>query len=264
MSHGLDDLSPRAGAHRPRAPHLGARGSGGPGRDARRFGSRRGFSLLEVMVAMAIVALVAVLIYGSFAGMSRSRDNMAAVGDRYGQGRSAVSRMARELSAAYISAHIPFQQVQYTRYTAFVGRSDRVDFNAFANVRFRANTHVSDQAEISYFTARNPDGGLDLVRRIDRSLDDEPTRGGVVQVMAENVTGFQLRYLDPLTNEWTDSWDTTQAAGQLGRLPAQVWLTVWLADGPRGAPIELSTKVPIPIQLPLNFATGQEYRPPPR
>jgi general secretion pathway protein J len=231
---------------------------------ARARRSRRGFSLLEVMVAMGIVALVAVLIYGAFSGMSRSRDNMAQVGDRYGQGRSAVSRMARELSSAYISAHIPFQQVQYTRHTAFVGRGDRVDFNAFANVRFRADTHVSDQAEISYFTARNPDGGLDLVRRIDRTLDDKPTEGGVVQVLAENVTGFRLKYLDPLTNEWTDSWDSTQPAAQLGRLPAQIWLTLWVAGGPRDAPIELSTKVPLLIQLPLNFATAQEYQPPTR
>ena len=224
----------------------------------------RGFSLLEVMVAMGIVAMIAVLIYGAFSGMSRSRDNMIEVSDRYGQGRQAVSRMARELSSAYISAHVPFQQVQYTRQTGFIGRSDRVDFNAFANVRFRADTHVSDQAEISYFIAPNPDGGSDLVRRIDRSLDEDPASGGVVQVLAENVTGLQLKYLDPLTNEWSDTWDSTQPAAQVGRLPAQVWIIVWVSDGPRGEPIEFATKVGLPIQLPLNFATGQEYQPPTR
>jgi general secretion pathway protein J len=78
----------------------------------------------------------------------------------------------------------------------------------------------------------------------------------VVQVLAENIDGFELKYLDPATNTWLESWDSTQPAGQPDRLPAQVWISLWLADGPGGVPVKFETKIPIPIQVPLNFATN--------
>ena len=53
----------------------------------------RGLTLLEVMVAVAILAMVAVLTYGAFDGLSRGKKNLGRVNDRYHQGRAALSRM---------------------------------------------------------------------------------------------------------------------------------------------------------------------------
>jgi len=221
--------------------------------------SRRGFTLLEVMVSVGIISLIGVLIYGAFMGMNRSKNSMGHIADRYQQGRQAIERMSREVTAAFISNHKPITQTQTIRQTAFIGHDgssgDRLDFTAFANQRLAADSHTSDQAEISFFLAADPEtGNNDLVRRISHTIDDDMTRGGIVQVLAENVETFDIKYLDPVTNEWVDDWDSTQAAAQLGRLPSQVWFYVRLADGPRGASIKFETKVPIPIQLPLNFA----------
>jgi general secretion pathway protein J len=222
-------------------------------------GRARGFTLLEVMVAVGIVTMVGVLIYGAFLGMSRSRTNMARISDRYQQGRQAVERMGRELGSAFLSAHIPFQQTQYTRETSFVGSDhgagDRVDFVSFSNLRLEKDTHESDQCELSYYTESNPEtGATDLVRRIAKNIDDKPDRGGLVQVLAENVESFNIRYLDPLTSEWLDTWDSSQPAAQLGRLPSAVWITLWLRDGPRGEAVKFETKAPIGIRAPLTFA----------
>lgn len=231
-------------------------------RDMRRLMriARRGFTLIEVMVSISIVALISMLIFGAFTGMARSRDNMLLVTDRYQQGRNAIDRMARELSSAFISGHEPFNQVQFQRETAFIGTdqrpADRIDFAAFANVRLGRDSHESDQAELSYFAARNPDtGGIDLVRRIQRHLDDDPTKGGVVQVMVENIDSFDVKYMDSLTNEWVDSWDTTQAAGQPARLPTYVWIRLVLIDHVGEPSVVFQTKANITMQLPLIFAT---------
>jgi general secretion pathway protein J len=213
----------------------------------------RAFTLLEVLVAVAIIALVGVLIYGAFQGMNVSRRNMGQAGDRYQQGRQALERMARELSEAFLSAHLPLPPLQPTRKTAFTGKDDRVDFTAFAHLRLSRNSHESDQSEISYFAARNDTGGLDLARREDKFIDDQPDRGGVVQVLAENIESVELKYLDPLTNEWTDTWDSTQPASQPDRLPGQVWIRLVLLGGPGGATAEMQTKTALPIQLPLVF-----------
>ncbi len=222
--------------------------------------TRGGFTLLEVIVAIAILSLIAVMVYSSFFSMARSKRNLQEVASRYQQGRSALDRMSRELSAAFVSAHRPFTQVQPVRETAFIGSderpTDRIDFTSFSYRRLKRDAHESDQAEIGYFGSTDPENRdkVDLVRRVSKYIDDDPTRGGIIQVLAEDVASLEISYLDPLTGEWTDSWDSTQPAGQLGRLPSQVWITLELNGGPGDATIKFETKTTIAIQAALNFA----------
>ncbi|MFO0759911.1 MAG: type II secretion system protein GspJ [Byssovorax sp.] len=217
-------------------------------------------TLLEVLISVSILALVATLIYGAFDGMAQSRGSLSQLNDRYHQGRSAIARMSRELQSAFLSLHQPTVIASAVRTTAFIGTnsgsSDRVDFNSFSHRRLVANAHESDQNELSYFLSRDPDRSdkYDLVRRESKELDIDPTKGGAVYVIAEDVESFDLTYLDPLTGEWTESWDTTQAAGQLNRLPMQIKIRLVLKGGRNGAPIKLETKVPIPMQTALTFA----------
>lgn len=220
---------------------------------------RRAFTLIEVLVAIGIIALIALLIYSAFSGMSRSRNGMISVTERYQAGRAAMQRIARELSSAYVSGHQNFLRRQNLPQTGMIGkqaRPDRVDFTSFSHLRLEENRHESDQAEIGYHCSRNRDSGaLDLVRRESRRIDDDMTRGGIVETMVEGVDDFEIRYLDPVTNEWQQSWDTTQPAGQYGRLPAQIWVTLVLANGPGGQPIRFEEKVTVRMMLPLTFAT---------
>ncbi|XXT19782.1 type II secretion system protein GspJ [Sorangium sp. So ce429] len=217
-----------------------------------------GLTLLEVLVSVAILALIGTLIYGAFDGMSRSRAGISRISDRYHQGRGAISRISRELQEAFLSRHQPADKNIAVRLTAFAGQdsspADRVDFTAFAHRRLLRNAHESDQCEIGYFGSRDPERDrLDLVRREAKTIDTEPTRGGVVNVLAEDIESFDVQYLDPVTGEWVDSWDSTQPAAQLDRLPSQVWVTLVLNGGPGGEPIKFETKVPIPMQVPIAF-----------
>lgn len=226
----------------------------------RRRALSRGLTLLEVLVSIGILALISTLIYGAFDGMSRSRAGLTQLDDRYQQGRSALARMSRELQSAFLSMHQPPQQSQWIRATAFVakdqGTSDRVDFTSFSHRRLARDVHESDQNELGYFVVRDPDRSdkYDLVRREQKEIDLEPTKGGTINVICEDVTEFNLSYLDPLTAEWTDTWDSTQAAGQFMRLPLQVKIRLVLRGGIGGAPIKLETRVPIPMQSAVTFA----------
>ena len=216
-------------------------------------------TLLEVMVSIAILALIGTLIYGAFDGMAKSRKGLARINDRYHQGRGALSRISRELQSAFLSMHQPTPASLSVRSTAFVGHDsghlDRVDFTSFSHRRLGKDTHESDQNELSYFAASDPDAKdrLDLVRREAKTIDLEPAKGGVVQVLAENIDRFEVAYLDPITGEWADSWDSTQAAGQFGRLPTQVKVTLVLNGGIGDRPLTLITKTPLAMQTPLTF-----------
>ena len=192
--------------------------------------------------------------------MSRSRENMIHVADRYQLGRQALERMGRELGEAFLSANRNFDNLDTVRASAFIGtqgKPARVDFTAFAHRRLTRDAHESDQAELSYFGAQNPGGGaLDLVRRLDKQIDDEPGKGGVVEVLVEDIVDLQLDYLDPATGEWLESWDSTQPAAQLGRLPAQIHIVLLLAGGPGDSAIRFETKVPVAMQLPIGFTAN--------
>ena len=226
---------------------------------ARRLHRARGMTLLEIMVSISILALVGTLIYGALDGMQQSRSGIGRMADRYHQGRTAIGRMSRELQSAYISMHNPPVQSQWVRTTSFIGSdgrpADRVDFNSFSNKRLLADAHESDQIEVSFFGARDPEVAerIDLVRRVDKSLDLEPDKGGIVQVLAEDIESLELEYLEPLTGEWVDTWDSTQAAGQFNRLPGQVRITLVLRGGIGDNPVPFSTKVPLAMQSPLSF-----------
>ena len=139
----------------------------------------------------------------------------------------------------------------------------RVDFTAFAHRRLDRDAKESDQAEISYFGSEDPErsGVNDLARRVQTPIDLEPGRDGRVEVLARDIDLFKLEYLDPLSNEWVDRWDTTETTGQPGRLPLRIRVLLVLNGGQRKGvdlsrePIQLMTMVALPIQQPLRFAT---------
>jgi general secretion pathway protein J len=228
----------------------------------RRRASQRGLTLLELLVAVGILALVSTLIYGAFDGMNRSRTGIARIDERFHQGRQALARMSRELQSAFLSLHQPQVYANAVRTTLFLGTdggmSDRVDFTSFSHQRLLRNVHESDQNELSYFMGRDPEAKekYDLLRREQREIDLDPTKGGVVSVLCEDVSVFDVQYLDPTTDTWLDSWDSSQVStqAQWNRLPFQVRIRLVLRGGEGDRPIKLMTKVSLGLQAPLAFA----------
>jgi len=228
---------------------------------------RRGFTLIEVLVAIAILAFIASLLFTAFSGLKRSKEGVERVNDRIREGRLAMAYMVRELQSAYLSLHEPIAPVEAVEKTAFLGHPGtpgaRVDFVSFAHRRLDRDAHESDQEEVSYFMAPDPEHQeiFDLVRRESSHIDLEPDRGGRINVLATDVDLFDVKFLDPITGIWQDKWDTTQATEQAGRLPLQVRILLVLNGGTRQAvgrgrrPIRLVTKVMLPIGQPLTFAT---------
>jgi general secretion pathway protein J len=205
------------------------------------------------------------LIYSAFAGRRTSKEGVGRIDERYHEGREALRRISRELASAYISLHRPAQSIMVLR-TSFIGTrgspADRVDFNAFANQRFDKNSHESDQAEISYYGSPDPKGQgvTDLVRRISSRPDLKPQRGGRIDVLATDIDLFRLKYLDPLTGQWIETWDSTDTLTHTNQLPIYVHVKLVLNGGRRlgvsrgQGTLTFETKISIPMYKPLSFA----------
>jgi general secretion pathway protein J len=220
------------------------------------------FTLIEVMVAMEIIAIVSTLIYSGFSQTSQNKRRVEREIDRHHEIRMGVERIARELSMAFVSAHInPSPALQVVK-TAFVGKDfgkgARIDFTSFSHQRLYRDAHESDQNEISYYLDDdhlNPGKNV-LVRREQRRIDDDPQHGGQAQILIENVNKFELSYLEPMTFQWLTTWDTTQAAMQPNRLPTQVRIKVTVPNlRGRGPDISFSTRASLPLQFALNHAS---------
>jgi len=228
----------------------------------RRRRAQRGVTLIEVMVAMTIIAIVSTLLYTGFTQTANNKKRIESEMDRHHEIRMGLERIARELSMAFVSAQVnPNAGLQVMK-TAFVGKEagggSRLDFTSFAHQRLYRDAHESDQCELGYFLTDDPDDrGKDaLARREQARIDDDPLEGGRAQVLIHDVESFELEYLDPMSGQWLSSWDTTQAAMQPNRLPTQVRITVTVPSvRERGPSMKFVTRASLPLEYALNHAT---------
>ena len=213
---------------------------------------------------MAIMAVLMTLIYGGFVQTANNKRRVEQRLDRNHEVTMGIDRIARELSMAFVSAHVNANPALQAMLTAFVvkeeGGGSRVDFTSFSHMRLYRDAHESDQNELSYFLTDDPEDPSRkvLARREQRRIDDKPQEGGEVQILIEDVEEFHIDVLDPMTLEWTSTWDTTQAAMQPNRLPLQVRFTITVPDWQGSNESRtLGTRVYIPIQYALNHAIYQ-------
>jgi general secretion pathway protein J len=217
-------------------------------------GSGRGFTLIEVLVALAVMSMIAISIWGASSQTARTRTVVQESHDKSHQVRVAFEMMTRDLSSAFLSQNRA--QLEPTHDTVFIGEDhgedDRLDFAAFTHERRYFDAKESDQAEIGYFLApdkENPEQ-QDLVRRESPVLDLEPLEGGQLLVLVQNVKAFDLQYYDMVMAEWQDAWDTTEATGEGAVLPMQVRIRLETYD--RLGEVEAhATQMPIPMRTPI-------------
>jgi general secretion pathway protein J len=228
---------------------------------ATRSARRQGITLIEVMVAVAIIAIVSSLMYTGFVQTAANKKRIESEIERYHEVRQGLERIARELSMAYMSIHVnPNPSLQPVK-TGFVGKDasggSRVNFTSFSHHRLYRDAHESDQNELSYFLADHPDDASRevLVRREQRRIDDDFEQGGQAQILIDDVLEFELSYLDPESGEFSSLWDSTQPAMQYNRLPTQVLIKVTVPNVRGKGPNQtFGTRAVLRMQYALNHA----------
>ena len=211
----------------------------------------RGFSLLEVMIAIAITAVIGAMAAGVYQQVDHAATVAREQGERYAGARLALTRLSRELTMAFLSEH--YDRARYRdRPTLFKGDGDKLLFTTMAHVRLVQDAKESDQSLVEYLVERDPVSGEDaLFRREKVRIDDEPDRGGRKDLVASNVKGLSLRYWDLKRKEWVREW-STRTPEKLNELPTRVRieLEVKLADGRTE---KFTTQARVAITAPLEF-----------
>ena len=212
---------------------------------------RAGFTLIEVMVASTVLSMIALSIWAATSQTTRTRTIVEDSHDRLHQVRIAFDMISRDFSSAFLSMHrAPLEPAHDTIFIAEDhGGEDRVDFAAFTHQRRYFDVNESDQCEVAYFIADDPEisGQKNLVRRESPLLDLEPLEGGQQLILVRDVDEFDLQFFDMVMNEWQDEWDTTEAVGEAGTLPFQIRikLTVYNRLGDK---VAYGTQLPVPMR----------------
>lgn len=211
----------------------------------------RGFSLVELMIAMAITATIGAMTIGSFRQVDRAREIARTQTDRYAAARLALTRLSREVSMAFLSD--AYDRARYRdRPTAFVGREDELLFATMAHQRLYRDVRESDQSVVAYTLDSDPQnsGEKAIFRREKVHLDDEPDRGGHTDLVADHIASFRIRYWDARRNDWAREW-TTKSVDHANELPTRVRFEVEIALG-GGRTERLSTETRIAMTRPLD------------
>ena len=194
-----------------------------------------GFTLIEVMLALAILGFITTLMWGSFSQTASNKKAIESAQERTHTVRVALMRMAREIEMAYLSASE--NTALANRRTFLVGSShtgvDELQFSAFAHQRLRGGLAEGDTALISYVGERDPDDRrvLNLMRRETRRLqaenpNDIPSES---YILCPDVTRVKFSFYDHKLKEWVNDWSTLNASGQ-PYLPTHVRITLTVLD----------------------------------
>jgi len=166
-----------------------------------------GFTLLEVVLALTIFALMATILYGAF-----SLGHSAVEKSRHTFEKNQKLRSFGDLLGSYVRSSYPYRASLQDATFFYEGEQDRLTFvSSFSLVlggRGMAKIHLSwedgDQGQ----------GALRLEEVVPVRLSENAAEGGIHSglVLQEGVQDFRLAYLDPTSAEetWVDSWDAKE------------------------------------------------------
>ncbi|MEW6434052.1 MAG: type II secretion system protein GspJ [Myxococcota bacterium] len=197
--------------------------------------SRRGFTLMEVVIAVAITAFIGVVLGVTFNTTINNKEIIESQAEHYRMLRTAMNRMVREIGAAFVSDRYDSRRYrdQFDRPTNFIGTRDKLLFTSLAHQRLYADAKESDQMVVEYQVKSSPDpkakGRSDLVRRERAQLEERMERGGTEDVLFEGAKKIEFQYWDSQKKQWEDEWDTRRTERK-SILPTRVKITLYAVD----------------------------------
>ena len=168
---------------------------------------QRGFTLLEVVLALTIFALMGAILYGAF-----SLGHRAVEKSRRAFENNQRLRSFGDLLGSYVRSSYPYRASVQDPNVFYEGEEGSLTFvSAFSLAmggRGMAKIHLS------WEEADQGGGTLRLEEILPVRVTEEGAEGGIQNslILQEGVQDFRLAYLDPMNSEetWADRWDAKE------------------------------------------------------
>lgn len=180
-------------------------------KDSRSFPrSQEGFTLLELLIATAILSILLAALYSTFFLSERAIDGLDDSLVKLQECRNAEDVIGREIESLFYSrtnAHSLFKLEDRDIYGK---QASRLSFTAFSPL-------VYGLSEISYYVEEK-DGVLTLYKKMGNPYQEDQSAKGVDLV--EGISSFAVEVKKG--NEWVKTWD----AAETGSPPAEIRITI--------------------------------------
>jgi general secretion pathway protein J len=177
-----------------------------------------GFTLVELLVALAVFATMAALAYGGLNSIAHTRGELGRQEDRFRDLTRAVTMLNRDLAE---SVARPVRGTSGQELPAMIGTSTQIEFTrvGFANPQAEQRSNLE---RVTYeLDANTMKRGRYAV--LDRVSDTAPT----ISDLKVAVDSIRLRYLNG--GQWLDAWPPQQD-NALTVLPTAVQWTIQSRD----------------------------------
>ncbi|MCK5912583.1 MAG: prepilin-type N-terminal cleavage/methylation domain-containing protein [Desulfuromusa sp.] len=164
-------------------------------------GDSRGFTLIEILLAVLISSLVLASVYGIFSSVSRARDRLEAEGDLYHQARIFFDRIGGELASLRLS---PLGKEAVFRSGTTLGGDFFLEFNTeLVSPLLQQHGGIS---RVRYEISQQEETAVLL--RSEQVLLADLAASEPLLFLADLKT-FQVRYFSH--GDWQDSWGSKSA-----------------------------------------------------
>jgi len=169
---------------------------------------RGGFTLVEVLAAVAILSLVLTGVYGLWSGSLRAWRRGGEATEVFQRQRVVMETLAElAQSAVYFAASPDLYEVIGVRHP---GLGDSVSF-VTASDAFLPPSEASDVGMRRVTISMEQDDYrrtyLAIVNQPALSVTDDTKQELQAHVISMDVSGFFIRYLDPRDGAWYDKWE---------------------------------------------------------
>ena len=203
--------------------------------------SQRGFTIMEVIVTILIMAGIMVSISQILTAVRNTRDRIHNMQEAHLAGPAILDRIESDLRALDDFDREPALALRVTNRVIQGLDADSIDFVATTNSaviekQSGADRFVrADLNEVGYRLRANPlqDDFLELWRREDFGVDEEPFDGGNFSFLHERVKGFNIEVFeeDGPEAEPFESWGTKD--DEHSGIPARIEIEITVELAPR-------------------------------
>ncbi len=194
--------------------------------DPKRRAAAAGFTLLELLVALIVFAIMSAIAYGGLNRIFAVRERIDAENRKWRELTLVFGRLEEDIGQAVNRTYLDSFG---TRKSALIGHAQLVgvDDANLSLIRMGAGGSTGVAADMSHVGYRLREGRLELMQW--PALDLPPRAVPTVHVLMQEVQAFELAFMNE-KGVWEDKWEPDASASVL---PRAVQIRLTLAGGTR-------------------------------